>query len=488
MFEMNGGLKQKAYSGIIWKFVEQASVGIVGFVISIVLARLLTPSDYGLIGMLAIFMALSTTIIDSGFGSALIQKKNRTEKDLNTVFIFNIFISVVCYTILFFCAPFIASFYKTPLLIEILRVLGLNLIINSFNSIQRTQLTIKIDFKTTTKVSFTGSVSGGIIGIVMAYMGFGVWALVAQSITSTIFASVVLWICSKWRPSLIFSFTSLKGLFNYGSKLLFAGIYSITLNNLYNIIIGKFCQAKELGTYTRAYQLPELISGTLNSVINSVTFPLLSSINDDRERMISAYSKMLSMTAFIIFPVMTLLAILSHSFVEVLLTKKWIAVVPLMQWLCFARMMTPISSLNLNILKASGRSDLFLWTDLSKLPLTVLNMIITIPMGIKYVALGSTIVTFICYFINAYFPGKIFGYGAKQQIRDCFKVIVAVLVMTAVTVPLLYFIQNQYLTLIIGGIIGVISYLQVSYVLKIQELKELKLALMGVICKRKFKE
>lgn len=478
-------LKQKAFSGILWKFVEQASIGIVGFVISIVLARLLTPSDYGLIGMLAVFIALSNTLIDSGFASALIQKKNRTDLDLNTVFYFNIFISIVCYTILFFCAPLIAAFYKTPLLVTILRVLGLNLILGSFNSIQRTQLTIKIDFKTTTKVSFTGSVAGGIIGIILAYTGLGVWALVAQTITNTIFASIVLWFSSKWRPSFIFSFTSLKALFSYGSKLMIAGIYAITLNNLYNIIIGKYYQTKELGVYTRAYQLPELISGTLNSVINSVTFPLLSSINDDRKRMISVYSRMLSMTAFIIFPVMTLLAILSHSFVSVLLTEKWIAVVPLMQWLCFARMMTPINAINLNILKASGRSDLFLWADLAKLPLYVLNMIITIPMGIKYVAIGSTLVTFICIFINAYFPGKIFGYGVIKQFRDCSKIIIAIFVMATVTVPLLYVIQNQFLMLIIGGVVGVFTYLLASYMLKIQELVELKSALIGLIHKRK---
>lgn len=477
-------LKQKAFSGILWKFVEQASNGFVGFIISIVLARLLTPSDYGLIGMLAIFLALSSVIIDSGFGMALIQKKNRTEVDLNTVFLFNIFISTVCYIILFFCAPFIAAFYKTPLLINLLRVLGLNLIINSFNSIQRTQLAIKIDFKTTTEVSFSGSVIGGIIGIVMAYTGFGVWALVAQSITRTIFSTIVLWFSSKWRPLFIFSFTSLKELFKYGSKLLFAGIYAITLDNLYYIVIGKMYEAKELGIYTRAKQLPEYISSTLNSVINSVTFPLLCSINGDKERMISVYSKMLSMTAFVIFPVMTLLSILSHSFVSVVLTEKWIAVVPLMQWLGFTRMMTPISALNLNILKASGRSDLFLWTDLSKLPLIVLNMIITIPLGIKYVAIGSSIVTFICYFINAYFPGKIFGYGAGKQIKDCFKIIIAILVMAVTTIPLLYLIENQFLMLTIGGLLGITSYLLTSYVLKISELTELKLAVMQVVLKK----
>ena len=480
-----GSLKQKAFSGILWKFIEQACNSVLGFIISIILARLLMPSDYGIIGMLTIFIALSTTIIDSGFGSALIQKKDRTEQDLNTVFIFNIFISLICYMILFFCAPFIAAFYKTPILVKILRVLGLNLIINSFNSIQRTQLAIKIDFKTTTIVALIGLISGGIIGIIMAYRGFGVWALVAQNMTNAVFSSIVLWVYSKWRPIFIFSFTSLKGMFKYGSKLLLAGIYAITLNNLYNIIIGRVYESKELGVYTRANQLPELISNTLNSVINSVTFPLLSSVNDDKERMILVYSKMLSMTAFVVFPAMTLLAILSRPFVMVLLTEKWIAIIPLMQFLCFARMMTPISALNLNILNASGRSDLFLWTDLSKFPLTILNMIITIPMGIKYVAIGSTIETFICYFINTFFPGRIFGYGAIRQIKDCFNIIVATVIMAVFVIPFHYIIQNNFLLLASGGLVGILSYLLVSHLLKIKELNEVKLVLINVINKLK---
>lgn len=478
-------LKQKAFSGIMWKFVEQASNSVLGFIISIILARLLMPSDYGMIGMLAIFIALSTTIIDSGFGSALIQKKNRTENDLNTVFLFNIFISLICYIMLFLCAPLIAAFYKTPILVQILRVLGLNLIINSFNSIQRTQLAIKIDFKTTTKVALIGLTSGGIIGIILAYKGFGVWALVAQGLTNAVFSSIVLWISSKWRPLFIFSITSLKEMFKYGSKLLFAGIYAITINNLYNIIIGKVYESKELGVYTRANQLPELMSNTLNSVINSVTFPLLSSINDDRERMVFVYSKMLKMTAFVVFPVMTLLAILSRPFVMILLTDKWIAIIPMMQCLCFASMMTPISALNINILNASGRSDLFLWTDLSKLPLIVINMIITIPLGVKYVAIGSTVVTIMCYFINTFFPGRIFGYGAIKQIKDCFKIIIATIIMAVLVIPLHYVIKNNLLLLMLGGLSGILSYLLAGCLLKIKELDEVKLVLINVINKLK---
>ncbi len=476
-------LKQKAFSGILWKFIEQASVGIAGFVISIVLARLLSPSDYGLIGMLSVFIALSSTIVESGFGSALIQKRDRTAMDMNTVFLFNVFISVVCYLILYLSAPFIAGFYKTPLLIPILKVLGLNIIINSFNSIQRTQLQIKIDFKTSAKVSFTGLVAGGIVAVVLAYKGFGVWSLVAQSLTNALITTVAFWFYSAWRPSLAFSFDSLKSLFRFGSKLLLGGVYAISLNNMYDIIIGKVYKSEELGIYTRANQLPSLISTVLNTVINSVTFPLMSAVNDDRERMVNIYGKMLSMTAFVVFPVMTLLAILSKPFVSVVLTDKWIAIVPLMQCLCFVRMLTPVSALNLNILNAAGRPDLFLKTDLYKFPLIVLNMVITIPLGIKYVAIGSMVVTILGYFINTYFPGKILGYGAMRQMKDCAKIVGAVCIMSILTIPWLFIIQNQGLMLLAGGTTGGISFLTACYVLKVKELDEFKSACVEIIRK-----
>ena len=470
-------LKQKAVSGILWKFVEQMSRGILAFTISIVLARLLDISDFGLIGMLAIFIALSSILIESGFTAALIQNKNRTNLDYNTVFLFNIFIALVCYAILFFCAPLIATFYGEPLLVSLLRVLGLNLILNSFNTIQLTQLTIKIDFKAIAKVTLTGSAAGGAVGVFMAYTGFGVWSLVAQTLTTTLFSTIVLWSSSVWRPHFVFSLTSLKRMFAYGSKLLIASVYGVSLNNLYNIIIGRVYKSEELGIYTRAMHLPELISATVNSVINSVTFPLMSSINDDRERMLSGYSRMLSMTAFIIFPIMTLLSALSYPFVMLFLTERWIAVVPLMQWLCFARMMTPISSLNLNILQATGRSDLFLWTDLAKLPLFVANIIITVPMGIKYIAIGSAIVTFISYFINAYFPGKKFGYGAIKQIRDCYKTIIAVGCMYLVVYILNTFVftasDRYFIQLMVGGLLGIGVYIVCHILLKTKEVGEI---------------
>ena len=453
------------------------SRGVLMFTISIVLARLLDISDFGLISMLAIFIALSTTIIESGFASALIQNKNRTALDYNTVFLFNISIALICYAALFFCAPFIASFFDEPILVSLLRVLGLNLIINSFNTVQLTQLTIKIDFKAIAKVTLTGSIAGGAIGIFMAYTGFGVWSLVGQTITTAIFSTIVLWTSSKWRPLFIFSFTSLKKMFNYGSKLLFAGIYGVILSNLHNIIIGRIYSTEELGVYTRARDTPLLISATLDSVINSVTFPLMSSINDDRERMLSAYSRMLSMTAFIIFPIMTLLSALSYPFVMLFFTERWIAAASLMQWLCFARMLTPISVLNMSILKAAGRSDLFLWTDLAKLPLMVATIIITVPMGIKYIVIGSVIVTFINYFINAYFPGKKLGYGAIKQIRDCYKTIIAAGCMYLAVYVLntsIFATSNSYfIQLMVGGLLGMSVYAGCHILLKTKEVGEI---------------
>ena len=271
-----------------------------------------------------------------------------------------------------------------------------------------------------------------------------------------------------------FSKKSLLSLFSFGSKLLIGGLYRLLVTNVYNLVIGRAYTAHELGIYTRANQLPELISQSLNSVVNSVTFPLLSKLNDDKERMINVYSKMLKMTAFVVFPVMTLMALLAKPFVLVVLTDKWIEIVPLMVWLCFARLATPITTLNISILTANGRSDLYLKTDFIRLPLIVINLIITIPIGINAVAIGNSIVIVVSYFVFAYYPGKLFGYGVVKQTKLLYKIIISVFLMSIVTIVFLYFIDNNIVALIVGSIIGIICYLFISYLLQIEELEDIK--------------
>lgn len=470
----NSPLKQKTVVGVFWKFVEVAATQGVGFVISVILARILDPNDFGLIGMLAIFIGITNIFIESGFSQALIQKKDRTETDFATVFYFNLLVSLVCYAALYFCAPLVADFYDKPQLTELLRILGLNVIILAFNIVQQARLFINIDFKTNTKVSFAGVLAGGLAGLAAAFLGLGVWALVIQQLVNSLFRTLTMWYTARWRPLLTFSLQSLKSLFGYGSKLLLSGLYATTLQYVYNIVIGKLYQEKQLGYYTRAYQLPDLISGTVNGVLSAVTFPVMSAIQDEKERLVNVYGKMLSMTAFLVFPVMTLFAVLSEPFVHTLLTDKWMPIVPLMYWMAIARMFVPISAINLTLLKSIGRSDLFLKVDLVKFPLIVANMVITLPMGIYAVAIGSSLVTLISYFINAYMPGRLFGYGAIRQIKDCSRTLLAVAIMAAVTIGFNRLLTNPWLELILGGLVGAGTYIAAVILLKVKDVQSIR--------------
>jgi O-antigen/teichoic acid export membrane protein len=467
-------LKYKALNGIMWNTIEKFSVQGFQFIIGIILARLLMPEDFGLIGMLAIFMAISQLFIDSGFAKALIQKQNRTETDYSTVFYFNLAISVIAYCLLFISAPLIAAFYKTPELTILTRVFSLTIIINAFTGVQTTILTIEINFKRLAKLNFISTLLGGIIGLIMAYAGFGVWALVGQAIIRAIIYNIILWYGTKWKPTAVFSTDSFKTLFRFGSKLLLAGSIATVVNNMYSILIGKVFSPKEVGYYTRGTQYTDLVSGTVTSVLQSVTFPLLASVQEDKERMIRIYKQIFRSTAFFIFPIMTLFAILAKPFVCFLLTEKWIAIVPLLQWLCFARLITPISSLNLNILSAMGRSDLFLKIDILKLPMVLVAMIIAIPYGINAVVIGNFITSFIAFFFNAYYPGKILNWGAFEQMREMKSIFFATIIMSILTYMTIHFFEEDVLKLMVGGITGIICYCAIALIMRFPEIKELK--------------
>ena len=436
------------------------------------------PADFGLIGMLSIFIVLSQTLVDSGMGTGLIQKKNRTDFDFSTVFVFNLVISIFLYSILFVTAPAIANFYDSPQLVLLTRVLGINIIINSLAVVQYSKLTISIDFKTIAKVNVISVVLGGLMAIYFANFGFGVWALVIQQITRSLISVLMLWFLSKWKLSLFFSKQSFKNLFDFGSKLLIARIYAQILNNVYNIIIGKVYSASELGYYTNAKNYSDITAGTITGILQQVTFPILASLQDDKKRMISVYSRIIRMTAFFIFPIMTLLALLADPFIRLVLTEKWLPTVVLLQWLSFARMVSPISSVNMNILNAVGRSDLFLKVDLSKFPLLVLTLIITIPLGVKAMVIGHVVMAILAFFINAYMPGKLFGYGALSQLKDMIPIFISTVIMALTVFVVIIFIENLFLKLILGGISGIISYLVMSNMLKIEEINEVKSLLL----------
>lgn len=456
---MTQNTKQRIFNGILWNSIEKFLVKGTTFTISIFLARILSPSDYGMIGMLAIFMTLSNIFIESGFSKALIQKQNCTDTDYSTIFYANLVLAFSIYIILFISAPYVADFYNEPLLCNILRALSINFVLGSFNIVQRAKLMAKMDFKSLAKINFIATLIGGICGLVMAYNGFGVWALLGQSLVASFCMLFLFPYFSKWKPILSFSMTSLKSLFGFGSKLLISGIVATIVNNIATIAIGKTYKSTQLGFYTKATSFSELIAFTVNDILGTVTFPVLSELQDEKEKMLAVYRKSLLFSAMVIFPVMILITLLAKPMILALLTEKWLPCVVLLQILCLARMFTPLSTINMNLLNAIGRSDLFMKIDLSKIPLILIILAITIPMGVKAIVIGSLIDTFICYFINAYYPGKLFGYGAWKQIKDWRYIFLSLLIMAAIVILYLHCVSNVWIQFIGGGIVGGITYI-----------------------------
>jgi len=467
-------LKQKTVSGIFWSSVERFSVQGVQFVLGIIMARLLLPADYGLIGMLSIFLAISQSFIDSGFSNALIRKKNRTETDCSTVFYFNIVVGLFFYLILFFTSPYIAAFYKTPILEQLTKVVGLTVFINSLAVVQRAKFTINVDFKTQTKASLLSVIISGIIGIGMAYRGFGVWALAAQSIINGCINMISLWIYSGWRPQKVFSTASFKEMFSYGSKLLVSGLIDTTYRNIYTLVIGKVFSKTDLGYYTRANNFASFPSANITGILQRVTFPVLSSIQDDDKKLEESYRKFLRLSAFIVFPLMMGVLAIAEPLVRLLLTEKWIGAVLLLQILCLSQMWYPIHAINLNLLQVKGRSDLFLRLEIIKKVIGVSILFITIPLGVAAMCWGTVVSSFIALFINTYYTGKLIHVGYLKQMKDLFPILVNSLLMGLIVYGITKLISINLLSLIAGITVAAIYYLSVAQLTKSQELQEIK--------------
>ncbi len=460
---MAESVRKQLSHGVLWNFIEKVLMEGAQFVIGIILARLLLPSDFGLIGMLAVFVAISNVFIDGGLAKALIQKKDCSDIDYSTAFVSNIVVSLIIYIVLFISAPWIAVFYKEPILIDLTRVLALNFVLGSFNIVQRARLMSNVDFKSLAKIRVSSVIVAGIVGVVMAYSGYGVWSLVGQTISATLLQIIVFPFFSKWKPSLRFSKESFRNLFGFGSKLMITGIYSVIINNISTICIGQAYRSSQLGFYTRASQFSQLISFTVNDVLGNVTFPVLSHLQDDKDHMVSVYRKVLYLTAMIIFPIMIMCTLLAKPIILVLLTEKWLPCVVFMQWLFLARMFTPLSSVNINILNAVGRSDLFMKLEIAKASYTIIALVITIPLGVEAICIGSFVTSFISFFVNAYLPGRMLGYGSWKQIKDWRYILLSLLIMTILVYSIIYFVENLWFQLFVGGTIGILSYIACCY-------------------------
>lgn len=480
---MINSLRSRATNGFLWSAFDRLLAQGSQLFFNIILARLLMPDDFGLIGLLSIFIVISQSFIESGMGSGLIQKKDRVDLDYSTVFIFNFCVSLFFYLLLYIFSPLIADFFERGDLVLLIRILGLTIIINSLAIVHRSILTINLDFKTFAKVNTIAILISGSVTLVLAYIGFGVWALVVQNLLMTTISVILLWSFCNWTISFKFSYQSFRQLFSYGSKLLVTSLYSTSLNEIFNVSIGKIYSAQVLGYYTNAKKLTDASSETITSILQQVSFPILASLQYDRDKLLEIYIKLIRITSFFIFPFMTLFAMLADPFIKLLLTDKWAATIPLLQLLCFARIVTPISVVNLNILKAVGRSDLFLKVDLVKLPIIILILIITIPLSVKAMVIGSVIVSIISFFINAYMPGKLFGYGAISQLKDITPMFFATFSMAILVFFTNMFFESNIFKLFFGLLTGLTTYIATSYFLKIPELEDTKVVFKNIVTK-----
>lgn len=467
---MSESLRNKTLKGFIWSSTERFSTQGVNFILGIFIARLLSPSDYGIIAMLNIFFAISTTFIDSGFSTALIRKIDRTESDNSTVFYFNLLIGCTATLVLFLCAPYIGRFFEMPILVPVTRVLSFSLVLGSFSGIQQALLTARIDFKTQAKISLSVAVASGVLGLSLAYAGLGVWALVAQMMSATLLRSVLLWILVKWRPTMPFSRRSFNNLFSFGSKLLASSLLDTTYNNIYTLVIGKIFSAGNLGNYSRAAQFAQFPSSNITSIIQRVTFPVLSSIQNEDERLAANYRKLLRMSAFIIFPLMTGLSAVARPLVLTLLTPKWSEAAVFLHIICFGFMWYPIHAINLNLLQVKGRSDLFLRLEIIKKLIGVSVLCCTIPMGLVAMCTGQIFTSIIGLVVNTYYTGKLIQVGFFKQIHDLLPTLLASLTMGIAVYYLITLFRSNLVQLIAGIGAGSVLFFAIVYLFKFKEI------------------
>ncbi len=471
-------LRKQAISGLVWTFAQQFGNQLVGFVVSMILARILLPEDFGLIGMIAIFIAVGKSLLDAGLTQSLIRSQDLDQEDLSTVFFFNLAASILIYLAIYFSAPLIANFYDQQILTNIIRLFCITFIITAFSSVQLARLTKSMNFKTQTLIGLPSNIVGGIVGITMAYTGYGVWSLVWSSLVTAFLGSLQLWIYSKWTPSFVFNIEKFKDHFNYGYKITLSGLLNTVFNNIYLIIIGKFFSPAQVGFYTRAETMKQLPVSNISSALNKVTFPLFASIQNDDVRLKRVYKQLMQMVVFVIAPVLIFLGILAEPIFRFLFTEKWLPAVPYFQILCVTGILHPIHAYNLNILKVKGRSDLFLKLEVIKKIVIIITIVFALQLGIIALLYGQIFISIVAFFINTHYTGKFINYSAWQQLRD-----IAPIILLAVFSSVAIFILDYYLHIyeqmdiirILGGsIVGLLIYLPLAKLLNFNSLNDFK--------------
>lgn len=479
-----GSLRGKTIRGASWSLIDNIANQGITFVVGLILARLLTPEEYGLIGIIAIFIAVFNSIVDSGFSNALIRKIDAKDIDYNTAFITNLVVSVVLFLALFFSASLIADFFSQPLLTSLSQVMASIIIINAFAIIQRTLLVKRIDFKTQTKISLISSITSGVIGIGMAFYGYGVWSLVGQQISRQFLNTVFLWIYAKWYPKLQFSWNSFKELFGFGWKLLVSSLIDTVWKEIYQVVIGKCYSPATLGQYTRAQQFGSIFSSNLTAVVQRVSYPVLSAIQSDKEHLKQAYRRVIKVTMLVTFILMLGLAAVSKPMILILVGDQWLIAARLLPIICFQMMLYPLHSLNLNMLQVQGRSDLFLKLEIIKKCVAIIPILLGIFVDIYWMLWGSVFTGFFAYYLNSYYSGKFLNYSMIAQLIDILPSFGVAALMAVITYMVSLLPLSPYLLLPLQLLVGAIVTVLLCECLKLEEYKEIKSIAVSAI--RKF--
>ena len=470
-------IKEKAINSVIWSSIERISVQLIHFTIGVFLARLLTPADFGLISMIYVFIAIAQTFIDCGFSNALIQNQDREENDYSTAFYSNLFIALFCYIVLFLASPYIARFYGEPKLILLLRILGINLIINSLFLIQRTILIINLRFKPIAIIALITIIIGGGIGVYMAFKGYGVWALVGQYFFSSVTSMLCYWFITRWHPLLNFSSKSFKRLFGFGSKLLFAGLLHTVYSNLYSLVIGKKFKATELGYFTRGQSMAYLVPQNFTAIITQSLYPVLCNLQENPLKLKSAFLAYVKMAAFITFPIVLLIAAVAEPLVSLLLTDKWLPCVIFIQILSVGYIWDPIQRINANSLSVKGQSKYVLYSEIIKKGAGIVILLISLGFNLKIICIGLAAYGIVDVFISSLFTKKVMDVSFFDEIKAVTPFLIVAIISSFIAWYIRGLCDSQFLSLIYASTVDLGTYFLFAYILKWKELSDITVTL-----------
>ncbi len=466
-------LRKKMKSGVFWTTIDRFTTQLVQFVVGIVIARIVSPAHFGVLGILLVFVNLSQVFVESGFGKALIQKNNPTDEDCSTVFYFNLGVSLLLYLILWFAAPFIGRFYNMPELVNLMHVVSFVLVLNAFIIVPQALFSIRLDFKSLTIANFISAILSGIIGIFMALKGFDIWALVAQTLSRVFFLALIQLLQLKWKPLFVFSKSSFKTLYSYSVNLFASSFIGSLISELNSMVIGKIFKPDQLGFYSRGTQFAGLPFSTITSIIYRVLFPALASVKEDKEQLVAISKGVIRYASFISFPLLLWIAMIAEPMVRVLLTEKWMHAVPIIQIICVARMISIVAGISVELLNSVGRSDLSFRQDLLKMVIRIIFLLAAFKFGIIWIAFAELAATSVHFFINTYYPGKILKYGAFSQIKDFFPILTAAFLSSVLGYFAMSFIENDLIKISVSILLSIISYVGFLFLFNQREIFEM---------------